>query len=59
MDDLRAFTIRIPASLAEQVEARAKISRRTRNAEINLLLERGIDVAVAADLKLLRSSEGS
>lgn len=47
-----AFSVRIPTALKEQIEARAKLSRRTINAEIQLLLEQAIDLHVARDLKL-------
>lgn len=57
-DDTKAFTIRIPATLAEQIDMRAKTNRRTRNAEINVLLEHGIDHGVAKDLEAIKRLSG-
>jgi hypothetical protein len=48
-EDLTAFTIRIPKELSEQIEARARINRRNRNGEINVLLEYAIDTQTARD----------
>lgn len=56
--DLQAFTIRIPPELAEMIDARAAMNRRTRNAEIRVLLEKAIDESVEKDLKLLRETSG-
>lgn len=50
---LRVFSVRLPEHLAEQIDGRCKVSRRTRNAEIVLLLEQAIDLSVARDRKLL------
>ena len=46
MDDAVAFTIRIPASVADQIDRRAAVSRRSRNAEVLMLLEKAIDSSV-------------
>lgn len=54
--DLQAFTIRIPHDLAEMIDNRAKLNRRTRNAEIRVLLENAIDQQVERDLQLMRGS---
>jgi hypothetical protein len=48
-EDLTAFTIQIPTELSEQIEARARINRRNRNGEINVLLEYAIDTQTARD----------
>lgn len=56
MTEMAAFTIRIPKSLAEQINARAKVQRRTRNAEITVLLEGAIDHSVDRDLETLKQS---
>lgn len=50
---LAAFSIRIPTSLATRIEDRAKFSRRSRNAEITLLLEQALDLHTMRDLRLL------
>lgn len=50
---LRVFSLRVPESLAAQIDQRASISRRTRNAEIVLLLEQAIDHGVDQDRALL------
>lgn len=42
MKKLKAFTIRIPTDLHDQIEARAVVSRRTKNAEIIHILETAI-----------------
>lgn len=51
---LRVFSLRVPESLAKQIDQRAAVSRRTRNAEIVLLLEQAIDLNVSRDLKLMQ-----
>jgi len=51
---LSVFSVRLPKALAEQIDARCKVNRRTRNAEITLLLEQAIDLHVARDAKLLK-----
>ncbi len=50
---LAVFSLRLPESLADQIDARAAVSRRTRNAEIVLLLEQAVDLNVARDKKML------
>lgn len=59
MSEMAAFTVRIPKELADQIDARAKIQRRTRNAEINVLLEQGIDHTVGRDLEVISRVGGS
>jgi hypothetical protein len=54
-EKLKAFTIRIPADLHDQIQARADINRRKKNAEIIAMLEETIDTSVERDLKLARS----
>lgn len=58
MADMAAFTIRIPKPLADQIDMRAKLHRRTRNAEINVLLEEGIDERVGRDIEVIKRSGG-
>ncbi len=55
MKKMKAFTIRIPADLHDQIEARAMVNRRTKNAEIIHILETAIDEHVAIDIKLAKS----
>lgn len=55
MKRMKAFTIRIPSDLHDQIEARAVISRRTKNAEIIHILETAIDDQVRRDLMTARS----
>lgn len=55
MKQLKAFTIRIPQDLHDQIEARAAVSRRTKNAEIVHIIETAIDNQVQADLRLAKS----
>lgn len=56
MDDLKAFTIRVPRELVDQIDARAKLNKRKRNAEINVLLETAIDRMVNSDLQVLKKT---
>lgn len=49
----KAFTVRLPRDLVDQIDARARVNKRRRNAEIHLLLERAIDHLVKTDLDLL------
>ncbi|MCG7628993.1 hypothetical protein MHM88_14370 [Epibacterium sp. MM17-32] len=58
MEDLKAFTIRVPARLVDQIDARAKLNRRKRNGEINVLLETAIDAGVQSDLNVVKKTEG-
>ena len=55
MKKMKAFTIRIPSDLHDQIEARAAINRRTKNAEIIHILETAIDEQVARDLATAKS----
>lgn len=55
MKKMKAFTIRIPSDLHDQIEARAAISRRTKNAEIIHILETAIDEQVSRDLTVAKS----
>ena len=57
-DNVKAFTIRLPMPLYEQVSARAKLNRRRLNAEITVLVEKAIDDGVRGDLQVLNSLEG-
>lgn len=56
MEDLKAFTVRLPRQLVDQIDARAKINRRKRNPEILVLLEKAIDADVQSDLKILQKT---
>jgi predicted transcriptional regulator len=53
-DDLKAFTVRVPRELVDQIDARAKFNHRKRNGEINVLLEMAIDASVKSDLQVLK-----
>jgi hypothetical protein len=53
--DLIPSTLRLPPDLHEQVVKRAKINRRTKNAELIVLIEAGIDAGTGSDLKLIQS----
>jgi hypothetical protein len=55
LEDLIASTLRLPREVHEQVVNRAKINRRTKNAELILLIEAGIDAGTASDLRLIES----
>lgn len=39
----RAFTVRLPETLVEQIEQRARFTKRSRTAEVEHLLEWAID----------------
>ncbi|WKV22018.1 hypothetical protein Phage2-1_00017 [Achromobacter phage 2-1] len=53
-EEYAAFTLRIPKQLKAQIEMRAKVQHRTRNAEIVHMLTHVIDTAVARDTQLKR-----
>ena len=53
--ELRVFSLRLPPKLADQIDARKTLSRRTRNSEIVMMLENYIDIAVERDRKLLQT----
>lgn len=55
MTEMTAFTVRIPSDLAVQIDARAKINHRSRNAEITILLEKSIDDSVRRDLQAMQA----
>jgi predicted transcriptional regulator len=55
----KAFTVRLPKDLVDQIDARALVNKRRRNAEIHWLLERAIDKSVKTDLDLFSKPEGS
>jgi metal-responsive CopG/Arc/MetJ family transcriptional regulator len=44
-----AFSVRIPIELLDQIDARRKVSKRSRNKEIEMLLERQIEAEVERD----------
>lgn len=51
--ELKVFSLRLPKELARQIDARAKLTRRTRNSEIVSMLETHIDLMVARDQAML------
>lgn len=51
--EFASFSLRIPRSLAAQIDARRFISKRSRNKEIQLLLERQIESEVERDKKIM------
>lgn len=53
-EQTRAFTIRIPAALADQIDARARLHHRRRNGEIIVLLQSAIDGSVGNDLEVIK-----
>lgn len=52
---MSGFTLRLPTALKQQIEVRAKLQHRTRNAEIVHLLTQAIDASVAQDIELKES----
>ena len=58
MIELRAFTVRLPRDLVDQIDSRAAVSRRSRNAELLVLLESAIDASVTSDLQVIRQTAG-
>lgn len=56
MREMKAFTLRIPTDLADQIQARALVNHRDRNKEIHALLEYAIDSSVSSDLEILKKS---
>lgn len=52
---VRAFSTRLPVELVDQIDARRKITKRTRNAEIEVLLTQAIDMNVQRDRQLLEA----
>lgn len=51
-------TIRVDRDVAAQIEGMAQLQHRSRNAEINILLEEAIDHRVQRDLDVARSMPG-
>jgi predicted transcriptional regulator len=51
---LKAFTVRLPYDLHDQILARADVNRRTKNAEIIDIIETAIDRQVNTDLRLAK-----
>lgn len=51
-NDMQTFSVRLPRSLVAQVDQRAALARRSRNAEIQVLVETAIDLHVLKDKKL-------
>jgi hypothetical protein len=52
-NDKSTFSIRIDTGLRDQIDKRAALAKRSRNAEIEVLLETAIDLHVQRDKKLL------
>ncbi len=50
------FSLRLPQALADQIDKRAVVNRRQRNAEIILLLETAIDLGVQRDKEIMRQT---
>jgi len=53
-DETVAFTVRMPRGLCAQIEARAALNHRSRNGELNAMLENAIDATTAKDLEEIR-----
>lgn len=51
-NDKKTFSIRIDAKLSDQIDQRAALAKRSRNAEIEVLLETAIDLHVQRDKKM-------
>lgn len=51
----RAFSLRLPEEIDKQIEQRARISRRSKNAQIVYMLETLLDRQVKDDLDLLKT----
>ena len=49
----QGFSVRLPVVLLKQIDARRKVSKRSRNKEIELLLERQIEAEVERDRLLI------
>lgn len=45
----KAMTLRLHPDVAQQIEMRAKVNHRSRNEEIEYLLERALDAVVSSD----------
>lgn len=56
---VKAFTVRLPVELHEQIVARAAVNRRYKNDEIVHILETAIDDQVKRDLMLAKSGQKS
>lgn len=52
---VRAFSTRLPCELVDQIDARRKITKRTRNAEIEVLLVQAIDLNVQRDRQIMEA----
>lgn len=57
-DETVAFTVRMPKGLCAQIEARAQLHHRSRNGEINTILENAIDATTERDLAEIRKMRG-
>jgi len=53
---VKTFSLRLPHKLAEEIDARANVNRRPRNAEIQLMLEQYLDLIVARESLNLKSN---
>lgn len=52
-EDILPFSIRLPRSLAEQINQRANLTRRSRNSEIQAMLEYAIAKQHSSDLAIM------
>lgn len=52
-NDLVSCSVRIPEKICRQIDAQARVTRRSRNAQIIQLLEIALDIQAARDAKLL------
>ena len=57
-EETSALTIRIPKSLDDQIKMRARLQKRSRNAEIIFMLEEMIDRSVGRDLEIIKRYDG-
>lgn len=51
-NDLKVFSLRLPAHLASKIDQRAGSYHRTRNSEICVLLEMAVDLALKRDAQI-------
>lgn len=52
-NDKSTFSVRLPTALVKMLDQRAALNRRSRNGEVEILLEQAIDLHVMRDKKLL------
>ena len=54
---VRAFSTRLPCDLVDKIDARRKITKRTRNAEIEVLLTQSLDLNEQRERQLLEAAQ--